>query len=252
MTPKILSAAIIVLSVLGTAAQNETTTLIVPIYNQTLDYVSEVSMIEVGGRRVKLTTEEFTGTGQVINVDDWLLIKENSVGYLSPFYDISLNTLYAGNGWARIRVPKDRQIHAVFSVNHHEERGRSAHFIAMPPARAFRLWGRHDIRPHPSVSDWKTDVALSIVNPTVREQSVTVTFHPEIPGTVQGELEVPAMHRVSRFLSEVVPIREEFPERSSLSGVIRIEGETEISVAALQYYWNVPHSGAIPASAETN
>ena len=262
MTPKNLSAAIAILSALSAAAQTETTTLIIPIYNQTLDYVSGVLMIETQGRRVKLTTEEYTETGQVIDIDTWLLIKENSIGYLSPFYDIALSTLYAGNGWARIRVPKDRKIQALFSVTHQKEPGRSAGFIAAPPAKAFRLSGRYDIRPDPSVNDANADVALSIVNPTDEEQTVTVTFHrvyprdsdgepPRIPRTIQGELQVPAMHRVSRFLSELVPIREKYPEEHTLDGVIRIEGETEISVAALKYFWNIPRSGAIPVVAET-
>ena len=60
MTPKILSVTIVVLSILGAAAQSETKTLIVPIYNQTPDYWSGVTMIEVQGRRVHVRTDTIT------------------------------------------------------------------------------------------------------------------------------------------------------------------------------------------------
>ena len=258
MTPKILSVTIVVLSILGAAAQSETTTLIIPIYNQTPDYWSGVTMIEVQGRRVHVRTDTITEYGTIQAGGE--VIGENSFYVMYPVDDIGGS--YVGNGWARILVPENRQIHAEFSVGHKREPRRVARFIAMPPARSFRLWGRNtDDRRGPWEDGSNTDIALSIVNPTDEEQTVTVTFHrvdpsdsdgepPRIPRTIQGELKVPAMHRVSRFLAELVPIGEKYPEEQYLRGVVRIEGETEIAVAALQYFWGPPLFWGIPVVAE--
>ena len=262
MKPVILTVMLLVLA--GSVVHTDPgqhTTLIIPIYNQTRDYLSGVSMIETQGRRVKMTTEEFKENGELVNRDDWLILKENSIEYLAPFFDITGNTPEVGNGWARIFVPKNRQVHAVYGAGHYRERGRSVSFIARPPARVFRFVGGYDSRPHPSVNDANHDTGLSIVNPTDTEQTVRVTFHrtyprdsdgepPTIPRTVQGTVKIPAMHRVSRFLTELVPIQEKFPGEHVLGGVIRVEGETEISVAALHYFWNIPFMGGIHVTAE--
>ena len=262
MKPVILTVMLLVLagSVVHTDPDQHTT-LIIPIYNQTRDYLSGVSMIETQGRRVKMTTEEFTENGELVNRNEWLILEENSIEYLAPFFDIAGNTPEVGSGWARIFVPKNRQVHAVYGAGHHRERGRSVSFIASPPARVFRFVGSYDRRPHPSKNDANHDTGLSIVNPTDTEQTVRVTFHrtyprdsdgepPTIPRTIQGTVKIPAMHRVSRFLTELVPIQEKFPGEHVLSGVIRVEGETEISAAALYYFWNIPFMGGIHVTAE--
>lgn len=260
---KPITLVVVLLALTGSTVQKgleEHTTLIVPIYNQTREYVGSVSMIEAQGRKVWVLTEEFMETGQLVQ-DGRELIEENSVGYLRPVYDISGHPPPVGDGWARLFVPENRQIHAEFSVSHQRERGQSASFIAVPPAKVFRLWGRYWFLPPESGPEQNTDIALSIVNPTDAEQTVIVTFHrtyprdsdgepPTLPRTIQGGLKIPAMHRMSRFLAELVPIREKFPEEFSLRGVVRIEGETEIAVAALQYYWNIPYFRGIPVSAE--
>ena len=82
---------------------------------------------------------------------------------------------------------------------------------------------------------------IAIVNPTEESQEITIRFYQSgIPplDIRESVLTIPRQSKVSRYLSDLVDLEglEDTltPLRKHNAGVVRIQGETEIAVAAVQ------------------
>lgn len=227
------------------------TVLIVPIFNNN-EYRTEITVTEALGRPAEVLIKQIPedrGSG----ANHGFQMGKNGAVHDSPFLDI-VGYDFIGNGWARIHVPQDREFHATYTVHERSNEDNQATWTAAPPGRAFRLWGRYNSG---------ESLGLAIVNPTETEQTVVVEFHrtdphagdtsaKHLPLVFRGELTIPPMGRVSRFLTEIVilPEVESIPHQESIGGVVRVSGETEIAVAALQFQWRTLRMYGVPARSE--
>ena len=58
------------------------------------------------------------------------------------------------------------------------------------------------------------------------------------------------MHRMSRFLSELVPLEEYDAPSSGIGGLVHIQGETQIAVGTLNFFRETRFFGGIPVGTE--
>ncbi|MDE2926499.1 MAG: hypothetical protein OXT71_08895 [Acidobacteriota bacterium] len=236
--------------------------LIAPIYPQNWPLTTYVTLFEARGRAMGFYLHEFTETGHyVLGEGERHFIGSNSSKTISFFHDFSGRRL--GNGWARYTYrSQDRKLEGFVTVAKYKqptpedghEREVSARIKAVEPARSFRLLAYRD-----SIEE----TAISIVNPTEEEQTVTVRLYggwtipisnarPD-PRFVEKSWTLGPMTRLSRFLSELLPIEgyddstgrtDDRPGRTH--GIVHVQGETQIAVGALGFdhetgeFWGLP------------
>ena len=212
-------------------------TLVVPIYPWTLGYDTNITVLEVSGEFTKFEVREFDETGRYVPGERL----ERSVGRYAT-ETITFHPLYygwtVGNGWALLTYPSDRELHAFSTITHYrnDDFYTSTSARAVKPAKGFRLYGFR-------WSDQET--AVSIVNPTDEEQTVTVRIYRIRPtgSTLANTWNIGPMHRMSRFLSELVVLEDRVED---FSGVVQIQGEADIAVGALTFshetgqFWSQP------------
>lgn len=91
---------------------------------------------------------------------------------------------------------------------------------------------------------------VSIINPTANDQKVTVQMYAMYGKPLRRPIEarwtVAQMSRLSRFLSELIPLEESVDNPHDVGGIIRIVGESLIAVGDLRFshetgdIWHVP------------
>lgn len=241
----ILFSPILCLSLLAaTLPEPEVKTLIVPIFSQASYYRTKVSVIEALGRPVAVTTQQFKSTGRSMD-DGRLEIGADAEAQFTTFFGFDGD--WVDHGWARLTYPADRELHVVATVEDYRAGEKSANVTAVAPGPAFRLSGWYrtvEIEPG-------GETALAIVNPTESRQNVTVVFHrryPEPRKMISRTWTIEAMHRMSRFLSELVPAAREKTQAECCQayGVIHIQGESLIAVGALEFFWETGHFRSVP------
>lgn len=212
-----------------------TKTLVAPIYAMTRDYSTVLVVLDAAGRASPFTPTGFTAEGIPVLGDS----TRQSVGFNSVkgiIFEPDFSGNFIGNGWVRLTYPADRELRATSHITTYRDGDRTftAFCSAVEPASDFRFHGRR-------VDGEET--AVSIVNPTGSDQSVTVRFHPgwltpvtnQRPGSIEKTWEIAAMHRMSRFLSELVPLDEYDVPSDGIGGLVHIQGETQIAVGALNF-----------------
>lgn len=216
-------------------------TLVVPIYPSTLGYDAEITVLEASGKFTRFEVREFDETGSYVSGEGL----ERSV-WTNAIETITFHPLFygrtVGNGWALLTYPSDRELHAVSTIrhyhNHNDDRYTATSAQAVKPAKGFRLYGFR----------WRDqETAISIVNPTEEEQTVTVRLHRIRPSpiTIVNTWNIGPMHRMSRFLSELVVLEDGVED---FNGVVQIQGEADIAVGALTFshetgqFWSQPVS----------
>ena len=230
--------------------------LIAPIYPQTWPLTTYVTLFEARGRAMGFYLHEFTDTGHyVLGEGNRHSIGSNSSKSISFFHDFDGRTV--GNGWARYTYPsQDRELRGFVSIVKYQdgEVEFSARASAVEPAKGFRLL---------AYRGGNEETAISIVNPTEEEQAVTIRLYggwtipisnarPD-PRFVEKTWTLGPMTRLSRFLSELLPIEgydnstgrtDDRPGRTH--GIVHVQGETQIAVGALGFdhetgeFWAVP------------
>ncbi len=231
--------------------------LIAPIYPQTWPLRTSVTLFEARGRAMGFYLHEFTETGHyVVGGGFRHFIGANSSESLSFFHDFSGRTVGNG-GWARYTYPsQDRELRGFVNITKHKE-GEPEFTVrtrAVEPAKGFRLL---------AYRGGNEETAISIVNPTEEEQGVTVRLYggwtipisnarPD-PRFVEKSWTLGPMTRLSRFLSELLPIEgyddstgrtDDRPGRTH--GIVHVQGETQIAVGALGFdhetgeFWGLP------------
>lgn len=93
----------------------------------------------------------------------------------------------------------------------------------------------------PQIDGLESSLYFAIVNPTEESQEITIRFYQSgIPplDIRESVLTIPRQSKVSRYLSDLVDLEgledTSTPLRKHNAGVVRIQGETEIAVAAVQ------------------
>ena len=211
--------------------------LIAPIYPQTWPLVTYAEVFDIQGRHTRFDVHEFTEKGgYVLGGGVHHTAGSNNAATVSFFHDFEGRAL--GNGWARFTYfDKDRDLRAVCRIVKYE--GSKPKFTALvsgvKPAGRFRLYAQR-------VDGFET--AISIVNPTEADQEVTVRFHagwvprsntrPD-PPFVEKTWTLGPMTRLSRFLTELVPIEGYYPVEDAPFGLVEVQGATQIAVGALEF-----------------
>ena len=223
--------------------------LIAPIYAQTWPLVTQVTLFEAHGRAMSFDLHEYTeGGAYILGGGVHHSLGNNSSKTISFFHDFSGRRL--GNGWARYTYEgQDRKLEGFVTVAKYKqptpedghEREVTARTRAVEPARSFRLVAYRD-----SIEE----TAVSIVNPTEVDQDVTIRLYrgwtQRDRWSVEKTWTISRMARLSRFLSELLPI-EDYANRHGVTyGIVRIQGETWIAVGALGFdhetgeFWGLP------------
>lgn len=243
-------------------------TLIVPVYGvYGVDpaFRADVELLETSGRPVTIRVDEYTSDGELFSTSsDPTVVEAGSSEDILPFGDLGRG--WINDGWVRMTFPADREVHAVSRLNVSIRRDvqegdytrqvligyRSSLFQAVPPARSFLLfglWRGEDGTSHP-----RAETALVIVNPTDIEQSVAITFRISYPGperSISRVWEIGPRSKISRFVTELLPVKEEaLHHHLYVTGFIRVSGETEIAVNALEYFWNSGRFQSIPVAVD--
>lgn len=160
----------------------------------------------------------------------------NHVMFHHGVLDLTVGTC-TENGFLLVRFRGDREIHAYVKTWHEDFPDDPFLTQAVRPAAAFRL----------IVEGQMTGIA--IVNPTDSDQKVTVKFYQSNSDSLkmrESVLTIKRWSKVSRFLSELFDL-----EGLDLPwGVVRIQGETEIAVAAVQISSKTQRFQTILVSAE--
>lgn len=145
----------------------------------------------------------------------------NEVNVKWPTLDLAIGQC-TENAWLRIRFQEVRQFHAFVETTHRSRDVPPFLTQVVAPTREFRLIAR-------------TETGIAIVNPTDKAQDVTVVYtHGGTPPLTsrQNTLTIDPWAKVSRFLSELVDL-EDLDDPPW--GVVQVQGETEIAVAAVAY-----------------
>ena len=125
------------------------------------------------GRFARFKVHEFTEDGTYIQGECEQRAFPSSSFEAVTFYPLILGKT-VGNDWARLTYPANRNLHAISTISRYHK-GDYEPFTsatAVEPATGFRLVGiRRD--------DHET--ALSVVNPTADEQTVTICLYPKWP-----------------------------------------------------------------------
>ncbi len=217
-------------------------TLIVPIYAQHFWYETTISVIEASGLPTTFWVREYTEAGDFVHGEgeERFLAEDASEGI--SFHPLFLHTTIK-NGWALLLHPSNRKLHAVSTVWKYnddtiESRVSSA---AVEPAAAFRFGGFR-------VEDRET--AVSIINPTGHDQRVTIQMYAmrgkPLRRPIEASWKIGPMDRLSRFISELLPLEESVGNPRDVGGIIRVAGESRIAVGALGFshgtgkIWHVP------------
>ncbi len=229
--------------------------LIAPIYPQTWPLKTYVTLFEARGRAMSFNLHEYTEGGRyILGAGDHHSLGNNSRTTISFFHDFSGRKL--GNGWARYTYEgRDRKLEGFVTVAKYKqpvpedghEREVTARTRAVEPARSFRLLAYRD-----SIEE----TAISIVNPTEVDQDVTIRMYGGLTQRDRWSVEktwtISRMARLSRFLSELLPIEDYANRRGETYGIVRIQGETWIAVGALGFdhetgeFWGLPVFGEPP------
>ena len=225
-------------------------TLIAPIYPMSHGYITEVVVMDVAGRSSRFNADGYTAEGvRVLGDAASYSVSRNSVRAVIFEPDFSGN--WIGNGWVRLTYPSNRELQATSHISSYRdgEFAFTALSSAVKPSSDFRFYG---------VRCDGEETGISIVNPTSQAQTVTVRFHPgwltpvtnQRPGSIERTWEIAAMHRMSRFLSELVPLEEYDAPSGGIGGLVHIQGETQIAVGALNFSRETGFFGGAPVSAE--
>lgn len=205
--------------------------LIVPLFTQADPLASYLALTEASGRNVGVEVQEYRVDGRE-TYGERHLIGSNAVVHHNTHH--SLTGPFTDNGWAKISFLADLDLYAVNTTWDRKRPGLHVESQVVTPASAFRVFAR-------TTAEGETGIA--IVNPTETAQSVSVTFHEHYPrsGRISGKTwEIEARNKLSRFLSELVPL-EENPDLTTtaegirINGVVRIQGESVIAVGALWF-----------------
>ena len=242
----------------ATSRDVPTKTLIAPFFIQASPWGSHVSFLELSGQSVVIEATQYSAMGEVPSGGSGdVQAGENTLGSMSYYPPYSLP--YIRNGWVQLTYPADRDLYAVVQVVYHGERHgvgyRETEMIveSVEPAPAFRFLA--------SRTKW-SETGIAVVNPTDESQDVTVVFYPRTSDrtrtsdrrlpTLKRTWTVEPRHRLSQFLSEFVPLEEALPyqEYGWVSGVVRVVGEADIAVGALDFNHGTGRFTGVPVSAE--
>ncbi len=224
--------------------------LVVPIYPQ-YGYTTQISVMEASGLPTNFKVREFTEDGDFVPGEG-----EDRTLAENARETVIFHPLYLGetieNGWARIVHPENRNLHAVSTVYKYRNDpaatlSSAASAAAVEPAPAFRFfgfrWDRED-----------QETAISIVNPTHDEQGVRVqmyvTYGKPLRRPVEARWTIAPMSRLSRFLSELIPLEESVGNPHHFGGIVRIIGESRIAVGALGFSHETGDIRHVPVVAE--
>lgn len=224
--------------------------LVVPIYPQ-LWYTTQISVMEASGRPTTFKVREFTEDGDFVRGEgEDRTLAENATETV-VFHPLYLSeTIH--NGWAWIVYPENRKLLAVSTVLKYRDDPTStlssaASSAAVEPAPAFRLFGFR----------WDKDdqeTAISIVNPTHEEQRVRVQMYvmygKPLRRPVEARWTIAPMSRLSKFLSELIPLEESVGNPHHFGGIVRIFGQTRIAVGALGFSHETGDIRHVPVVAE--
>ena len=223
-------------------------TLIAPVFGAFTRYHADIDVMEVSGLPVTIKVENYTAQGQPFLANSPIEIPAGNQIQVNPVADMDQG--FVDDGWAKLTYPANRQIHAVSVLENYRNLALSAQFLAVAPTREFRLfgWYRRDERP-----DFpRAETALIIVNPTQHRQAVQVSMHlryPDPEKVVVQEWEVGPRQRLSRFISELLPLEDEVEDPWHVIGSVRVRGETVIAVNALNFYWKTGNFVSVPVVA---
>lgn len=259
---KLVLPVAVLATVVWTATSRDvsTKTLIAPFFIQWPPWGSDVRFLESSGRPVVVTQTQYNATGGVPSggYGD-VRAGENALGFI--YYHRSFSLPYIRNGWVELTYPAGRELHAVVKVVYHGDRngvGFTETEMIVPtvePAPAFRLQA---IR-----TKW-TETGIAVINPTDEPQDVTVVFYPSqwdgilpqhiwtVGPSLQRTWTVGPRHRLSQFLSEFVDLEEVLPfqDHDWVQGVVRVIGEADIAVGALDFNHGTGRFTGVPVSAE--
>ena len=236
----------------GQSQSSSEKALIVPIYFQLPPLYTTFDITEVQGRQVDVKVEEYTSygdrtvsktTGGGVEENDWWLV------HASHFIDGT----GVDNGWARILYPEDREVRVVATMIVKDDPEASAHFAAVPPAPSFRLMAWHQEGPSNRYSP-RGETAVVIVNPTEEEQNVSLVFygwdlrkgHGLTTFSTRRSIPIAPRHSLSRFLTELVPPIVNYANEGYIRGLLKVSGETEIAVGALDYFRDTGRFRSVP------
>jgi hypothetical protein len=231
--------------------QPETKTLIVPIYFQVRPFDTTFIITEASGRQVDVDVEEYTSNGrQTVSKSFDGGVEEN--GWWFVFASLDLTPPWIDNGWAKIIYPEDRDVRVVSTMYDKNIPESGSNFTAVPPSPSFRLMTH---------STSRSETAIVIVNPTEEEQDLRLLFYGWDRRKGQGLTKfrtrgwarIAPKHSLSRFLTELVPqILTYANEAGSIGGLLKISGDTEIAVGALDYYRETGRFKSVPVVVESD
>ena len=225
------------------SAQETWPHLIAPIFPQSEDLDSDlyIAVGECGNSRLDL--DEYNSIG-ISRYGASYPVEDNEVTVHHGHVDFATGG-YIVNGWIRIRYPEIHLVHAMVKTwrRSHPETPFISQVVRAAPV--FRLIG--EVSP-------RGETGISIVNPTPNLQSVKITFH-QVGAFEQfqrrGYVELDKWQKASRFLSELVDLEGlERNSRGGIQGLVRIEGEEEIAVAAVGYSRATNWFHTVPVAAE--
>ena len=231
--------------------QPETKTLIVPIYFQARPFDTTFIITEASGRQVDVDVEEYTSTGRrTVSKSFAGGVEEN--GWWFVFASLDLTPPWIDNGWAKIIYPEDRDVRVVATMHNKNIPESDSNFTAVAPSPSFRLLAH---------STSRSETAIVIVNPTEEEQDLALLFYGwdrrkdqgRTKFRAQGWARVAPKHSLSRFVTELVPQVSTYAnEAGSIGGLLKISGDTEIAVGALDYYRESGRFKSVPVFSETS
>ena len=216
--------------------------LIVPIYTQYPSYSTIITVMEASGLPTTFRVREFTEDGDYVHGEGEERFLAANAWETVSFHPLFLHETIR-NGWAWLLYPSNRKLHVVSTVLKYGD-DRLEHMTssaAVEPATAFRFEGFR----------WQgQETAISIVNPTANDQEVTIQMHvmhgKPLRRPVEARWTIGAMDRLSRFLSELLPLEESVGNPHDVGGIVRVVGKASIAVGALGFshetgdIWNVP------------
>ena len=216
--------------------------LIIPIYPQHHSYSTIISVMEASGMPTTFKVREFTEDGSYVQGEGEDRSLSANASEAVSFHPLFLHKTIE-NGWAWLIYPSNRKLHAVSTVWKYkdDEIEYTASSAAVEPATAFRF----------GASRWEgRETAISIINPTENDQEVTIQMYAMYGKPLRRPIEaswtIGPMGRLSRFLSELLPLEESVGNPHDVGGVVRIIGESLIAVGALGFshetgeIWNIP------------
>ena len=209
----------------------------------TYDYITTVVVMDVAGRSSWFNADGYTAEGgRVLGDATSYCVASNSVR--AVIFEPDLTGNWIGNGWVRLAYPSNRELLATSRITSYRDRELGAMSSAVKPSSDFRFYG---VR-------WDgEETGISIVNPTSHEQTVTIRLHQWKDGSlvvIENTWEIAPMNRLSRFLSELVPLGDYADNSGNISGLVHVQRGTQIAVGALNFSRDTEFFGGIPVSAE--